>query len=56
MTHSLKRTKSNKQRRIFMINRMDRNEGSLQDRYDIYVTAMEELGQPTKDFDEWLDS
>lgn len=33
-----------------------RNEGTLEERYDIYKTAMEELGLPCKTFDEWLGS
>tara|TARA_R110002074_G_scaffold397139_1_gene587240 strand:+ start:1388 stop:1516 length:129 start_codon:yes stop_codon:yes gene_type:complete len=30
------------------------NYGTLRERYEIYVTAMEELGLPYKSFDEWL--
>jgi hypothetical protein len=30
------------------------NEGSLEDRYQIYVDCMRELGQPYKTFEEWL--
>ena len=28
--------------------------GTLEDRYDIYVAAMIDLGQPYVDFDTWL--
>tara|TARA_R110002020_G_scaffold364_3_gene1867 strand:+ start:332 stop:433 length:102 start_codon:yes stop_codon:yes gene_type:complete len=31
------------------------NNGTLRERYEIYVTAMEELGLPYKSFDEWLE-
>jgi hypothetical protein len=30
------------------------NEGSLEDRYQIYMDCMRELGQPYKTFEEWL--
>lgn len=29
---------------------------SLEERYQIYVRCMKDLGQPYKTFDEWLDS
>lgn len=31
-------------------------QGSLTDRYNIYVEAMKSMGLPFKSFDEWLDS
>lgn len=30
--------------------------GTLEDRYDIYVQAMTDLGLPYKTFDQWLNS
>ena len=30
--------------------------GSLQDRYDIYVSCMQDIGEYIKSFDEWLNS
>jgi len=30
--------------------------GSLEDRYAIYVRCMKDLGLPYKSFDEWLES
>ena len=32
------------------------NEGTLEERYEIYLAAMEALGLPAKTFDEWLNS
>ena len=35
---------------------MTQNQGTLEERYEIYKTAMEELGLPCKTFDEWLEN
>lgn len=32
------------------------NQGTLQQRYDIYVAQAKSLGWPVKSFDEWLNS
>jgi hypothetical protein len=32
------------------------NQGTLEERYEIYKTNMEAQGLPYKTFDEWLDS
>lgn len=32
------------------------NQGTLRDRYEIYVQCAKDLGWPIKTFDEWLNS
>ena len=34
----------------------DTNQGTLKERYDIYVSCMEGTGEYIKSFDEWLNS
>jgi tRNA A22 N-methylase len=45
-----KQIRRNKMKNDFEIT----NEGSLEDRYQIYVDCMRDLGKPYKTFEEWL--